>query len=153
MHRIYKDSGNYDIIIQLPIMVYSTLISSIFNLIFKKFSLSEKQILEIKRENNIKILKEKAKKIFYFLKIRFLIFYILSFIFMLFFWYFISCFCAVYINTQTILIDDTLLSFGLSMIYPFGLNFLPGIFRITSLRAQKKDKECLYKVSTLFSMI
>ena len=153
MHRIYKDNGNYDIIIQLPIMVYSTLISSIFNLIFKKFSLSEKQILEIKRENNIKILKEKAKKIFFFLKIRFLIFYILSFIFMLFFWYFISCFCAVYINTQTILIDDTLLSFGLSMIYPFGLNFLPGIFRITSLRAEKKDKECLYKISTLFSII
>jgi hypothetical protein len=72
---------------------------------------------------------------------------------MLFFWYFISCFCAVYKNTQLILIKDTLLSFALSMLYPFGLNLLPGIFRIPALRAERKDKNCLYKFSNLLAFI
>ena len=72
---------------------------------------------------------------------------------MLFFWLFISCFCAVYINTQLILIYDTLFSFLASMIYPFGLNLIPGIFRIPSLRNPKRNKECLYKISTLLAFI
>ena len=56
---------------------------------------------------------------------------------------------CVYKNTQMILIDDTFISFGLSMLYPLGLNLLPGLFRITSLRIKGKDKECLYKISTI----
>ena len=72
---------------------------------------------------------------------------------MIFFWYFISSFCAVYVNTQKILINDTLISFGLSMLYPFGLNLLPGIFRIPALKAPKKDKNYLYKISQLVAII
>ena len=72
---------------------------------------------------------------------------------MAFFWYYISCFCAVYSNTQTILFKDTLISFALSMLYPFGLNLLPGIFRIPSLRAEKKDKKCLYSFSQIIALL
>ena len=73
---------------------------------------------------------------------------------MLFFWYFISCFCAVYSNTQTILFKDTIVSFGLSMLYPFGLNLLPGLARIpSSLRAEKKDKKCLYYLNQILALI
>ena len=72
---------------------------------------------------------------------------------MLFFWYFISCFCAVYSNTQLILISDTLISFGISMLYPFGLNLFPGMFRISALQAKNKDKICLYKFSELLALI
>ena len=72
---------------------------------------------------------------------------------MIFFWYFIVCFCAVYKNTQMILIKDTLISFALTMVYPFGLNLLPGMFRIPALRAQKKDKKCLYNVSSIIALI
>ena len=70
-----------------------------------------------------------------------------------FFWYFISCFCSVYINTQIILIKDTIISFGLSMAYPFVLNLLPGILRISALRAKNKDKECFYKISAVIALI
>ena len=72
---------------------------------------------------------------------------------MLFFWYFISCFCAVYKNTQIILIKDTLVSFALSMVYPFGLNLLPGMFRLPALRSKNKNKKCLYKISGLVALI
>jgi hypothetical protein len=46
-----------------------------------------------------------------------------------------------------------MISFGLSMIYPFGLNLLPGIFRIPALKAENKDKELLYKFSQIISYI
>ena len=72
---------------------------------------------------------------------------------MLFFWYFISCFCAVYTNTQIILFKDTLISFTLSMLYPFGINLIPGLLRIPALNAEKKDKKCVYKLSQFIALI
>ena len=96
---------------------------------------------------------KKSKKIEKCINIKFTIFFILSFILLLFFWYFISCFCAVYNNTQSILIKDTLVSFALSMLYPFGLNLLPGMLRIPAIRAKNKDKKCIYKASGIIAMI
>ena len=109
--------------------------------------------MQIKQEKELKISIEKSQKIQRCLKIRFIIFLVLSSILMLFFWYFITCFSAVYENTQTILIKDTLVSFALSMIYTFGLNLFPGFFRISALRASNKDKKCLYKISTYVAII
>ena len=153
MHVIYKDNGYYNIFNQIPIMIYSTLISTVINMIFKKLSLSQDKLLKIKKEKNVNIAKEKSIKMLSCLKIQFLIFFTISLLFMLYFWYFISCFCAVYINTQKILFADTSISFGLSMLYPFGLNLLPGLMRIPALREKKKDKKCLYKMSTIVSLI
>ncbi len=77
----------------------------------------------------------------------------LSVLFMFFFWYFISCFCAVYKNTQIVLIKDTLVSYALSMIYPFGLNLFPGLFRIPALKAEKCDQAYKYKVGQIVAII
>ena len=153
MHKISQSKGAYNIIYQLPKICYSAIITSFINTILKLLSLSEDSILSIKKENNYQIVFKKGNKIKNCLFIRIFVFYILSFIFMLFFWLLISCFCAVYINTQLILIYDTLFSFLVSMIYPFGLNLIPGIFRIPSLRNPKRNKECLYKVSTILAFI
>ena len=153
MHKISQSKGAYNIIYQLPKIFYSTIITSFINTILKLLSLSEDSILSIKKENNYQIIFKKGNKIKNCLFIRIFVFYILSFIFMLFSWLFISCFCAVYINTQLILIYDTLFSFLVSMIYPFGLNLIPGIFRIPSLRNPKRNKECLYKISTILAFI
>ena len=153
MHKIYKENGAFNIICQIPQIIYSTFVSSIINLLLKTLSLSQKNILEIKKKKNLQIAIKESKKTKHCLQIKFIIFFILSFFLLLFFWYFISCFCGVYKNTQKILIKDTLISFGLSMLYPFGLNLLPGIFRIPSLRAKNKDKKCMYQVSGIIALI
>ena len=153
MNKIYDDNGSYNFIYQLPQILYSTVVSAIINMILKRLSLSEKQIIQLKQEENIQKCEEKGKSIQKCLQIRFIIFLALTSILMLFFWYFISCFCAVYENTQTILIKDTLVSFALSMAYPFGLNLLPGFFRIPALRAPNKDKKILYIISTYVALI
>ena len=69
------------------------------------------------------------------------------------FWYYITCFCAIYKNTQSHLIKDSLISFLMSLIYPFGLLLLPGIFRRIALKAEKADKNLLYKFSQLLEYI
>ena len=153
MHKITINKGVYNFIYQIPQIAYSSVISSIINIILKMLSLSEKNILSLKQEKNFENALKKSKKIINCIKIKFIIFFILSFILGFIFWYFISCFCAVYKNTQIILIKNTLMSFGLSMLYPFGLNLIPGIFRIPSLRAEKKDKKCLYNFSGLVALI
>ena len=153
MHKLFLGNGEYNLINQIPIMFYSLLITSIINIIIRELALSERNILEIKQERDINKVKVLSSNIKNHLKLKFAIFFILNFLFLLFFWYYISCFCAVYNNTQIILINDTLISFALSMVYPFFLYLLPGTFRIPSLRSKKKDKECTYRIGCLFAFL
>ena len=62
-------------------------------------------------------------------------------------------FCAIYRNTQYHLIKDTLISFGSSLISPFGIYLLPGIFRIPSLSNPKNKRKYLYNISLLLQML
>ena len=62
-------------------------------------------------------------------------------------------FCAVYENTQIHLINDTLISFALSLIYPFGIYLLPGICRIPALSNPKNERNCLYNLAQVLQMI
>ena len=151
MHKLYEDQGVFNFLFQLPQIIYSFLISSAIIIIIKTLSLSQKNIVNFKKEEyNIKA---KALDIIKCLKLKFVLFFILSFIFLLFFWYYLSCFCAVYINTQKCLLEDTLISFLLSLIYPIFLNLLPGIFRIQSLKSNNKKQKCLYNFSQIIQII
>ena len=151
MHKIHESNGELDFFYQIPQILYSSLISAAINMILKLLSLSEKNILSIKKQQTINLAQKKSKKIKNCLIIKFIIFFLLSLILLVFFWYFISCFCAVFTNTQKILIKDTLVSFALSMVYPFGINLLPGMFRIPALK--KNDRKCLYQIGNLVALI
>ena len=151
MHKIYEDNGVFDIFYHLPQMLYSTLISAVINLIVKTLSLSEKNILTIKNEKNIEDSKKKIPKILKCLIIKFILFYVISILLLILFWYYLACFCAVYKNTQKHLLSDTLMSFFFSLLYPFGLNLLPGILRIPAL--QKKNWVFVYKISQIIQLI
>ena len=146
IHNIYKNKGVYDIIYQIPQIIYSSIISISINAIIKYLSLSQKYIIEEKRKinDNNKIVKINSIK--NNLKVKFLLFYIFSFLLLFFFWYYISCFCAVYKNTQLYLIKDTLISFGISLIYPVVSYLISGLLRICSL---KKKSEYIYKFSKI----
>ena len=153
MHKVYEDKGKYGFIYRIPQIFYSTLVSTVINMILKALSLSEKNILQIKEISDLKVAKEKSKEIECCLKIKFIIFFILGLCLMIFFWYFITLFCAVYNNTQIILIRDTIISFSVSLLYPFGLNLLPGIFRMHALKAKNKDKEYIYKIGMIIALL
>ena len=153
IHKIFEDSGEYDFIYNIPQILYSVTISSIINIIINFFSLPENNIVEIKQNINIIENKNRYIKLFSCLKIKFYCFFIFSLILMIIFWYYISCFCVVYKNTQLYLLKDTLISYVLSLLYPFGINLIPGLFRIPSLKDSNKKKESLYKFSKIIQLL
>jgi hypothetical protein len=149
MHHLYQNKGSYNIEYKLPQIVYSSLISIILNTPLKLLALSNNDILELKNKkinNNFDV---KEKELNKKLSIKFVLYFIISFIFLLLFWYYLSMFCAIYRNTQIHLIEDTLISFGISLIYPFDIYLFPAIFRILALSGKNKKRECLYKFSKI----
>ena len=150
MHQIHEDKGAFNFIYQIPQILYSTLISTAIKTIVTFLSLTEKNLVEIKKKKTKKLalkeldntLKKIAKKC--------IAFFVLSFIFVGLFWYYLACFCAVYKNTQSHLTKDTLISFATSLLYPFVFNIFPGLLRIPSLAYKKK---CLYIISTFVAII
>jgi len=52
-HKIYEDQGEYNFIYQIPNILYSTIISSLISILIKYLSLTEKNIVKIKKENKI----------------------------------------------------------------------------------------------------
>ena len=153
MHKIYEDKGSFNFIYQLPQIIYSSIIADIFNYFLRMLALSQDAILNLKSVR-INTYLNKSKICLYFkIKIKIIFYFIFSSIFLLFFWYYISMFCAIYINTQIHLIKDTLISFIFSFVYPFFINLLPGIFRIPSLSNINTNRKFLYIISKIFQMI
>jgi len=153
MHEIYEDDGDFDFVYQIPQIIICSLISGVLSSIFKLLSLTERDILLLKQIKKNETIKAKKENILGKIKIKFFAFFVLSFLLQFLFWFYVSCFCAVYRNTQMHLIKDFLISFGISLLYPLGVYFIPGIFRICSLRSKQKDKKCCYDFSKLFQMI
>ena len=150
MHEIYKDKGIYNLIFFLPQIIYSVIITSIFASILKNIILTQRNILEIKHEQNVYNLKPKVITVLKCLIIKFVCFYIITFIFLIVFWYYISCFSIVYKYTQRHLIINLIISLAISFIYPFIFCLLPGILRIRSLKAPGKY---LYNFSKIIQIL
>ena len=131
MHKIYEDKGKFNILYQIPQTLYSTVISRAIDFVIKNFALSQDCIVDFKQEKNKMNLKRKHQIVL--------------------FWYYITCFCGIYINTQSHLIKDSLISLLTSFIYPFVIDIIPGIFRITALRVGKPSCNCIYKFSQFIS--
>ena len=153
MHKIYEDEGDYNFIYQIPQILYSSIISGVINGLIKYLSLSEGNIISIKSEKTIQSLHLKKLKIIRVLKVKFALFFMITIFILFFVLYYVTCFCGIYVNTQLHLIKDTLTSFGLSFIYPFGINLIPGIFRIPALKSRNQKNLYLYNASKLIQLI
>ena len=156
MHKIYEDKGVFNFLFQLPSILYSVLISATLNSLLKLLAFSGGSILEYKSNKFVKFqidLDEREKKLVKMIKIKFIIYFIISTIISLFCWYYLSMFCVIYRNTQIYLIKDTLISYSLSLCYPFLINLLPVFFRIPALFQKSKERRLLYRISKLLQML
>ena len=153
MQQIFIDQGKFRLIYQIPQILYSTLLSSIMTFILKQLSLSQNELIKIKKEPN----KAKSKKIANQskknLRIKLYLFFIFALLLIIFCWYYVTAFGAVYPNTQIYLLEDTWISFLFSMIYPFAYNLIPGLIRMPSLKAKNKDKKWMYDFSGILSKL
>ena len=151
LHQIYLERGKYNFVYFLPNIIYSFLCSYFIIVILKYFCLSESNILEINNMNKRDEINNKVKTIKRCLMIKYIIFFISSFIFLIVFWFYLSSFCAVYKNTQVYLIINTFISVLIGSIYPLLFNILPGVIRIKSLKNNKNER--LFKFSKFLQEI
>ena len=147
MHKMFLDYGKYNFIQQIPQIIYSVLVSQLIELLLCFLSLTDKHYYEMK-STNIKTRIE-IFQIIKRIKLKIYFFYIFTGIMFLFYWYIITCFCAVYENTQIAFIKDSLLSFALGLLYPFALYLLPSALRIMSLKYCKGKLSFIYKLSDI----
>ena len=124
----------------------------LFSMILEMLALTENIILELKKTKLRHELKTRIKSIGNKIKIKFVLYFIISTIFLISFWYYIAMFCAIYANTQIHLIKDTLLSFFVSLVEPFGIYLIPGLFRIPSL-SKNSNRYIMYKLSKIIQMV
>ena len=152
MHKIYESKGEFDLETQLPIIVYSTIISTILNYPLNFLALTNDAIINFKHNGTKINIFKKAKRLIKTLTIKLALYYFVSFIFLSFFWYYISMFGVIYKNTQIHLLKDTLMSFELSLIIPFIIYLIPGLFRIPSISNANKKRICLYNFSKFLQL-
>ena len=97
MHKIYESRGEFDFETQLPIIFYSTIISTILNYPLNFLALTNAAIINFKQnKTKINILK-KAKRLIKILSVKFILYYIVSFFSYLFFGIIYLC-LALYIE-------------------------------------------------------
>ena len=153
MHQIYEEKGAFNFIYNLPQILYSSLISGFINGAITVLATIDSNIIELKEKSNKKNVHIMKKNLLSKIKIKIVFFFIISLIFLSAFWIYLACFCYVYKNTQIHLITDTFFSFGTSMISPFIVSILPGLFRINALQAKKKDRGCMFKLSKALQLL
>ena len=142
MHKIYLDYGKYNFIQRMPEKIYSSIISLVIELLIGMLSYTDVNLFQIRQiqEYNTHII----TKIFNKVKIKLIIYFIITFLLFLFYWYLISSFCAVYNNTQTIYIKDFITSFSLGLLYPFIIQLCFALLRIFSFKNKTKCRKILY---------
>ena len=153
LHKIFIEAGTFDIIYQIPQMLYSYLLSLLITNLISYLGLYEDNILNIKNSKYI-FNKENIDQIRKSIKIKISLFFIITYILLFTFWIYVGCFCAVYKNTQIHLLIEVIWSFSLSLFAPLFTYFIPGIFRIPSLKyGQKSNRPILFKFSKFLQYI
>ena len=148
MHQISLDKGKFNFLYQIPQILYSSLISRFIDGLVKNLALSQDIFVSLKQEKDKKqIDKVLFNKYLKVLKIKFIAYFITSFVILFLFWFYIICFCGIYINTQIHLIKDSIISLFTSFLLAFIMFLIPGIFRIPSLRVEQPTHKYLYKFS------
>ena len=147
MHKMYLDYGKYNFIQQIPQIAYSTLISKLIEIFLCYLSMTDTHYYQIK--DCKKISKSSMIGIIKCIRIKIGFFFGFTAIMFIFYWYLITCFCAVYQNTQIAFIKDSLLSFILGNLIPFVLYLIPTLFRIIAVKTNKYRLEWVYKFSNV----
>ena len=144
----------YEIIIYfLPSIAISFGVANTIYILIKLIFLTERNIIQVRNQPSYNAAVEISSKVKKNIVIKHIIFYIAGIIFLFFFWMLLSTFGAVYQNSQIILFECVLISFGISFVYPFFYNFIPCIFRFCALNSKQKNMDCIYNFSKFLQIL
>ena len=150
LDTIFEEEGKYNPLVLVPLAVYSAMITTVFiKLLVDFLVLTEKQVLRIKNEETEEKANDEKKRLMKITIIKLCIFFSINIILLIFFWFYLTCFNAVYPNTQIFLVINTAISFVISNIIPLIYNLIPAFIRndiltnknIKKMKSKKKSSE------------
>ena len=154
MHQIYEDKGTFNFSYQYPNILISAVVSTaILRLILETLVLTERSIVKIKKQDSYESAIKMKGTLMRNINIKFAIFFVVNFVLLVAFWYYLTCFNAIYNNTQVYLIENTFISFAISLFFPVFYNIIPTCLRGCALSSEKKDANCLYSTSQILQLI
>ena len=152
-HKLFISGVHYYISYQILQILLSVVITYVIEVILCFLTMTDRHIYEIKSLNKKEMNGTKIFTILKCIRNKILIFFVAALIILLFYWYLISAFCAVYPNTQKIYIIDCLISFIIFSIIPFIVYAIATLFRVISLKDVKKKRlKCLYILGQIFPL-
>ena len=84
-NKIYQDKGKFNLLFQIPTILYSTLISKLFDSLIKSLALSQELIIELKQDKGKNNKRKKYFRILRKIKFKIYIFFISFYYFLIFF--------------------------------------------------------------------
>ena len=130
--------------------IYSSILANAILIILKFISLTHNSVRALRKIADINSAEAKSECILKCIKIRIVLYYILSFIFLIVFGFYVLSFCAIFENTQIRLIKSTFSSWIISLIYPFIICFITSIVRSFALMCKSK---ILYTVKKIMQFL
>ncbi len=149
LHNLYVNFGKHDTKNQFGLIFLSSIIPSLLFIVVRELTVSEREFIKVKNQPDPELRKTLEIEVNNVLLKKFIIFYISGLCFLIFCWYYIATFCAVFKNSQNDLFINSIISFALSAGLSFIIKLIPGFLRIPALK--DKNSNTLYKVSTFIS--
>ena len=138
---------NYTISHDIKRSFYVGLICSFISICFDYLLVVKKKfVLVIRYERDQNQFLKKTKEIIKSYKYRLIFFLTLDFILIIFFWYYVSSFCAVYVGTQSAMIISSLFALLFGSILQFVFAFIITCFRKIGLEC---NNNICYKISQI----
>ena len=150
MHRKYTQGEDFTFVQKIPQILFTLIASHLIEVLLCYLSMTDTHVYQIKALPKNDKNAEKVMDIMDLMKRKLTAFFVVTFLLFLFYWYFISAFCAVYQNTQEIFLRDCGITILTSFLDPFIIYGLTSILRLISLCfCCRKRLGCVYKISDL----
>ena len=147
INNIYDKKNEFDIAYMIKPSLFTFLICLGINIPLKILIKSNNNVIDIKYE--IKTF-EQAKMI---IRLKIFFYYFIGFIFMIFGFFLVSIFSAVYINSQIKLIICAFFTLIGNFVLQIIFSFLITSLRICALTSAEKDRKCLYNFTKALTYI
>ena len=151
VHKVYEKGNTNNIGLFIPYIILSFIICYTLDKIIRYGALSDYSIYKIYTESLYNNAKIRAKNVRKLLFVKYICFYLLGFASLLIFGYYLAAFGSVYKNTQYILIKNVIISYVISLVFPFIIIVLPSILRRYALK--DATRQCIFNLSRYLQYI
>ena len=153
LHDIFIFKGKIGIFFYIYKIIVITFLSLIIKNILLLLIFTENNVVSIREENETDKT-EKIRNVLTAVTMKCYLFFVFNLFSLIFVWVYLSCFFTIFKNTQIFVIKNTLISFGISLIIPIVLGFIPCSIRMFSLaNRESQNRLCQYYLSKILHVL